>query len=482
VSKWWRWRGFSGDPDSSTQLPFDWYAPLTHHRHFPYSRRHTAGEDDLRIRLTIHSDSFLVLAEHNAVELLNAISGFHHQELLRVVTTPTSLPSPEWSTEFEEVHIGEEFDRSHGLKARKVRCGTRLTSTPSRVPTMFDFERICGTRLPDLEAKHLQSLWHVLGAHKALDGDVFVTCDPVLLRTRATIGANLSVWILKISEALDFCESTWKSEGSYRLRHFTQTDRFTYYLRRRQDLVPSTHKLSVALWPTRTSSSDELEYLASISDRLGYLLEAHDAIGVRYYQSAEMDPTDSMLYHLNFFMMLVTATLDNVAWVLKKLFGVSCSRLKTTLRRKSALRKQLGCNTAVSDALARWDGFIEVFYPMRDQVAHRHRIWGAGFLDDKRGDGAILAEVEQEFATAIAAVDREEKGSPYSCWGLFECEGAIFLEPYRFARQAVIGLSALVNETLEAAIISRGLDAGTSGEITHEYHSEFSIPFPQKFI
>jgi hypothetical protein len=188
ATSWWRWRarviGFDGEPD----LAVDWFAPLALHRHSPYPRKFR--KDDLRVRITVHSDTYARNGDALTVSLLNSLRGFHQHDLLNLILTPLVSERPEWSQELDEIAFGKDLDAPMGIKFVGVQCGNTWTSTTAELPTAYDLARIIGHPPSEEETHHLQSIWHVLGAHRALSRDVFLTDDAVLIKYRQAIGAT----------------------------------------------------------------------------------------------------------------------------------------------------------------------------------------------------------------------------------------------------------------------------------------------------
>lgn len=166
-----------------------------------------------------------------------------------------------------------------------------------------------------------------------------------------------------------------------------------------------------------------------------------------------------MVYHLNYFITLVTGIFDSlanlsVAYYDLKIKGADFDKekgmYKITLRKKAGrdFLKQLEVkNHDLFNFISDNEDFIELFYPFRERILHRERLQQSGFEYYSSEDKwkANIIKIPLNVAEIIKQFDEEQKYKPITKWGMY----SVFLEPLHFGRAATEKLIEFCNKYFE---------------------------------
>jgi hypothetical protein len=473
---YWRWH-VQRSPETAAALDNQWYQELARHRHQPYPSPWAKSRDGA-LTVTLHSDGF-AHAPPKEKERLKVLLSFVPGRIDAVCTPATGRgASLDMLSALDSIRYGDAFDSAVAGRRVQVRLRGTYTSMPEREPGDLEVRRALPASATDEDVETLRAAWNDLQAHTALERAAFLTAQPSLLRYRESLGAQLRIWILSIDEALDYFETIAKGEGEYFLNSVVTTDRWTYYHERTKQVVRTRDRVwqAVGRWddPAR---NDVRDYLLSLDTRLHYLLEARDRIGYLYYTSAGLNANDAVLYHLNYFFLLVTAVFDNLAWILRHVYKLDLDKPQQVGVRRSEFKERI--NTKFDRLFASRESLLKVFYGTRHSVAHRLVMWGIGFRDDETNGGANLVETSDDLAAAVEAIDPAPSKRPYSQWGLVRVGPAALLEPYRFTTAALAKLLRLVDDFFALLLADEtiGWEVPAESEEAPDPVRKLTIPF-----
>jgi hypothetical protein len=181
-------------------------------------------------------------------------------------------------------------------------------------------------------------------------------------------------------------------------------------------------------------------------------------MGFEFYEGVNTDTMDGIVYHFNVFLLCVTGIFDNLAVLATRYHdrnvpGVDLARRKNMI--KLSLAKSTGedflksvktPNSALYDLIKDNREFIEMFYPLRHNVAHGVGVKPTGLVYQSTDlDWTLNAIViGKEIADKIKLYDKPSNDI-MSEWGIVEIAGEHFLEPFHFAQTATRRLVEFCN-------------------------------------
>jgi hypothetical protein len=181
-----------------------------------------------------------------------------------------------------------------------------------------------------------------------------------------------------------------------------------------------------------------------------------DEIGGQYYSGVNNDTRDNSIYHFNYFISLVSGIFDSLAIRTKNQYGLvfkgSENPCRTSLQNslgKEFLKALRERNAPLRKHINDYVHFIKVIYLLRDTILHREGL-GDVVFEHRDADGnwrANFIKVPTETATLLKQC-RDDK-EDYDPWTHFGILGAIYLEPFKFAKSSILLLAGFCNKYLE---------------------------------
>jgi len=303
--------------------------------------------------------------------------------------------------------------------------------------------------------------------YKANVNDLLVTDNEVLTRNRKSHLLGLSVNIITTDEAIEFMDLFAKFRGTYYIASNSMVTRGRWYLLSFITKVPNfqlPRNLAVNKVPLHFKGVVE-----GLSNRFKDLLRAVDEIGFQYYLGANNDVLEAMVYHLNYFIILITGIFDSLAILSYIRHNLQVKRvnlddktgmIKLTLRQKKGDGKGIGDeflqklreqNAELSDFIAREQCFIELIYILRDRIVHRERLPQTTF-DYHDGAGswkASFVEIPEKALEYINQYDRRQEHEPITEWGVYKLDSRIYIEPFHFTKASAGKLAEFCNKYFE---------------------------------
>lgn len=225
-----------------------------------------------------------------------------------------------------------------------------------------------------------------------------------------------------------------------------------YYLYRFKRLFKEfQYAWTVATYAQGKGLSEKInDHLASLSTRLMFICMAYDKIAFLSLKTANHDVQNNQLYHLVYFVTLITGVFDNLAHIIKERY-----QLKINDRRDIGLRipqnkkatefyKKLEChNVNLYAFLTAMDTQrdIKIFYPLRDSLVHRELPTGVQLQQDSE-IGKNIFELNNEILEELKKISDSLT---------FIIGGNLgFLDPLPFIKWAQEVTITLVNRVLSS--------------------------------
>jgi len=188
--------------------------------------------------------------------------------------------------------------------------------------------------------------------------------------------------IITAEQALELVRILLTAHNRYYVSAELRVSKGFYYLYRLKRLFKEfQYAWTVATYAQGKGLSEKIsDHLASLSTRFMFICMAYDKVAFLSLKAANYEDQSDQLYHLVYFVTLITGVFDNLAHIIKE-----CYQLETKDRRDIGLRipedkkttefyKTLEHHNANLHAyLTAMDTQrdIKVFYPLRDSLAHR---------------------------------------------------------------------------------------------------------------
>lgn len=450
---------------------------------YRYPERRTHRNTDALI-LTIHSDSLpeMRLAWEG---LLTSIAYCDGWEEIEVYLTPLTrrCESPESLEQLRQrervlVYQEETDSRRFGVPRFTVYHKSEESESYSGAANPWrpeDTQAILGYHADEDAIATLLATLKDLEASRGVGADIFVTGDQTVLSYRDGLQDRIRTLVMTPAEAADYIDVYLKRRGVYAyMPRYTVEGVHAYYWDWLSDLLPHFP----AAWRTVVYGRDSLAggveamaHLQSFYTRVLAILEIKDKVADQYYRRSNNSIQWRIMRELNTFFPLVTGTFDSLAWLCRYLsqYGPDVDASDRRFRRSITLRRETGnklvehigaSNSALADFIRSTSsqGLLDVFYPSRDSIQHRHPLAGVQFV---RGTGQIRVPVlstdhEKQITLAIvdddtykAIRDADDPADYFTEWGLYEFGDTHLLEPYKFVRRALTVLIAFYDQFLE---------------------------------
>jgi hypothetical protein len=420
-----------------------------------------------KLRILIDSESFdrLLSEKNNVVEKLLEYSN---------ATTFGFVRSP-FDTEHIELasiaEIKQCYDENGNLTSVIISRGESKTTVyfyygmqniEKIASKIYGKDSLTKTEIDGITLVFIQS-----SLRQANVNDLLVTANDVIIGNRIWFESHvpgLPVNIVTTDEAIEFMDLFAKFRGAYYIASNGTVTRGHWYLLSFKTKVPNFQlpwSLVVNKAPFHLDGG--LEVLQGFSNRFTDLLRAVDEIGFQYYLGANNDILEAMVYHLNYFITLVTGIFDSLAnlsviYYNLEIEGVDFDKEKSmnkiTLRKKVGrdFLKQLKVkNHDLSDFIDGNEHFIELFYPFRESILHRKRLQQTVFeYHDSEGSWkANFVEIPEKAVENINQFDRRQKHEPLTEWGVYKLDARTYIEPFHFTKASARKLAEFCNKYFE---------------------------------
>ncbi len=120
-----------------------------------------------------------------------------------------------------------------------------------------------------------------------------------------------------------------------------------------------------------------------IRNILSFLIETRDKIEILFYEKQnEYNAIVDSVYYLNYFFILMCSLFDNLAWFLVKYYDIKYDDPKRVKLNEYRIKNSVLCkffsetneHNDLHEFIQEKHNFIEIFFPLRNLIAHRPRI------------------------------------------------------------------------------------------------------------
>jgi len=336
--------------------------------------------------------------------------------------------------------------------------------------------------------------------HQSDESDLMVTTNDIIIKNRFWFESHFSclpVNIATLDEALEFMDLFAKFRGTYYVGSNSLYNKGGWYLLSFKTKVP-TFQLPWSSVVLGLPLKNGLEMLQGFSNRFTDLLRAVDEIGFQYYLGVGNDTLDAMVYHLNYFITLVTGIFDSLAKLsvirydlkinnvdFEKQTGLTKVTLRKPIKRKFPFLEQLTTkNQELSEFIASEQNFVELIYQLRDKILHRERLPQSTFQNHSNEGRwkANFVEIPVEVAASISQFDRKHEHEFVTEWGVYGLATKTFIEPFHFVKASARKLTDFCNNYFELLQFGQLLEMYPEVKRKAEENktSKTQVPFPKQ--
>lgn len=258
--------------------------------------------------------------------------------------------------------------------------------------------------------------------------------------------------IITADQALELVRILLTAHNRYYISAELRVNEGFYYLYRFKKLFREfQYAWTVATYAHGKGLSDKInDHLASLETRLMFICRAYDKVAFLALKTANHEDQSNQLYHLVYFVMLITGIFDSLAHIIKERYQLEIDdRWDISLRipqnkKTTKFYKKLECHDVDLHAfLTAMDTQrdIRIFYPLRDSLTHRELPTGV-HLQQASDIGKNVFELNNEIFEELKRLTDSPnfiiRGNP------------CFLEPLSFIKWAQEVAVRLVNRVLSS--------------------------------
>ena len=294
------------------------------------------------------------------------------------------------------------------------------------------------------------------------DCSLLVTENNTLLSHRQAFQRKLSspLNIMSMEEAAEFIDLTFKYNSKFFISSHVTTSKNSWYWysfrlkvpHYNVDCVPSClRKDSHLMIPELPKNS----IMDGFSQRFCFLLTALDEMGFQNYSAANNDTQARMLYHFNYFIMLMTGIFDCLAIQTmdkyKLTFYGSDNPSRISLNPSSGkefLKALREVNLPLRQHIQNNCALIKAPYLLRETVVHREGL--SAMQVDDNGWQANLIMVSTEFVEYLKRLgDTNRTYVQITDFGIYGAHGDTLLDPFEFSKRIAGLLFVFCDKYLE---------------------------------
>jgi hypothetical protein len=306
---------------------------------------------------------------------------------------------------------------------------------------------------------------------KECEPSILVTENKSLLKKRDLIQHRYfhnDANIVNVAEAIEIMNLYLKWRKKY---HFSGcnsvTEPWYWYLIAFRSKVQHYH-----------GGDDNLEALAN---RFVFVFMSLEEVGFHYYSATISHQTGmSKLYHFNYFTILCTGILDNLALFTKKCnssyfrnMDDAKASLDSTANYATKFLKALEiCNPNLRSFINKHSNFIRILFDLRHKATHREMssLMMLDYDDKERRFKASLVRLEEDEYRQIKCCElKKEKYSIFSELGTLCIDNVYWLEPYLFMKGVTERLLSFTDEYLHISGLTNSISELTDNSTEPAY-------------
>jgi len=217
--------------------------------------------------------------------------------------------------------------------------------------------------------------------------------------------------IITAEQALELVRVILTAHGRFYINAEARVHEWSYYLYRHRKLFKGfQYALTVAACVHGKGLSEKAhDYFVSLGTRLNFICRAYDKVAFFSLKTANYNDQNAQLYHLAYFVMLITGVFDDLAHIIEECYHIEIERRTDSglrISKAKAFYESLQSKNAdLHEFLNRGDiqTSINAFYPIRDSLQHREFPIGIQFVKFPE-DAKNLFELTDEAVDSLKMV------------------------------------------------------------------------------
>ncbi|MBE7122994.1 hypothetical protein [Bacillus cereus] len=277
------------------------------------------------------------------------------------------------------------------------------------------------------------------------EGDTF-------FRSRRKKGQDVT-----LQEVLNYVRVLLVNYGIFKVFPNYTVNEGLYYRYRIQKVFPMYQRAWGIVCANRREGK-VFEQLDSLSRRLEFLLRAQDKVQFFELKTVNNDTQDIVLYHLAYFIILITGVFDDLAWIIHSLYSFKLDNKhqiklrmdfdenRNQFKDNKFFNELSNSNRKLFMFLRKPDiqSFINWVYPFRDTIQHREFLHGIRYSNANEDFEGSLFSIPNEALEKVKLFNIN-----LSEWGIEEFPHSSFFNAYVFVENALEKLSFIVNNSLD---------------------------------
>ncbi len=397
------------------------------------------GQVDRPLNITLHSSALINLDDYekSALDILLEFARVPSPHLSIVATEPGDYP-------FMEIHQPKE---------NYIPVIVRYSEQDMTHSGILDPDLLSDTALDLInligeDTNNYEEALHdliVAEAHRATYRDLLVTSSKYLLKNRDDTFIKYTNPCLP-SEALKIMGLLLRSRNDFHFAGQSMFDRGMFYWVLTRYMLPEMWRYFSACVYSNKLGKDGMTILGqSVLVRCERALQAKDEIGRLFYSRRDNNTSDEIMYHFDYFTLLLSGALDAQARVAFYVYEITSIKERFVNFRNSDFVNKL---EAADPELAQFinGDYFQDFSLIISKT--RNTIHGAGLLplmhSDINGQQTTLINVPKADANSIWSIC-EKYGLPTE-WGIQKIADLVTIEPYTFSKKLIEHTLKITNE------------------------------------
>jgi hypothetical protein len=384
------------------------------------------------IRITLHSESLSNLngLEKDALELLQELDN------LDEISITETLSSNHPYIEIEKLDYSNNCILFNYINGESV--------THSYISNLNQWVNMASgilrqTKQDKRKVDGLLNLIILIEAHRSLDGDLFITSSPDLLKYREGYFKEANIYTP--FEAIKIVGLFLRSHDNYitriKIHNKHYTNRSTFYWILAKTKTPDIFKLNSVFYKNKPDKfkEDNLNNLGtSIINRCVRALQARDEIGIKFYQNQD-NAWDGIMYHFDYLSLVLSGAFDAQAKIINDVYGLKVNKEQEKLHNQTFLKKLKGNNEAkdIYDIISNEDepcDILLILNGLRNTI-HEIALEIVSFGSENSLTKKLLINLPTDIRShLISYINQLETKDE---WGILGYPLGIYLEPYSFS-------------------------------------------------
>ncbi len=312
------------------------------------------------------------------------------------------------------------------------------------------------------------------------DSSLFVTENNLLLSHRIDFQQKLSnpLNIVTMEEAAEFVDLTFKYNSQFLISsHFTTSKNAWYWY---------SFRLKVPHYNVDFSETKNLTILEMLqnsmmdgfSQRICFLLMAIDEMGFQHFSGVNNVTQEGMLYHFNYFILLMTGIFDSLALQAMDKYKLSFegsqypNRTSLNARNgKEFLKSLKDENLPLRKHIQNNCDLIKTPYLLREAIAHKEGLRATHF--DNNGWQANLITVPSKFVECLRRLgDTKRRYGQMTDFGIYSRS---FLDPFVFSKKIAKLLFVFCDKFLELMGYPNFIEHQPKDNSSGSFHSTLAM-------